>query len=261
MYCQYCGSAISDHAQFCGSCGRRQPAIQNPRSGTAAKTVPPSDFLQKKDGIIINRDLRTARAQRSSIAVLLGIALLMFFFPLLDIHVPVAGDQSVSGYELFSKMTEFRHNFDANASATIPTDEVSSPSTTAAKPLSLDMPLSLQFARLVPLFIFAAFTSAALALVALLNHQEAIKMLLLGGGCFGILTIVDVAIIDSDMRTWMTQSLADNLKDNPFAAFGTLVANSFHLDVGAGLYMLTGCLLLAALVASGVLSPHKRSGR
>jgi hypothetical protein len=48
MYCQYCGSAISDDAQPCESCGRRQPAIQNPRAGAASLTVSPSASLQKR---------------------------------------------------------------------------------------------------------------------------------------------------------------------------------------------------------------------
>jgi hypothetical protein len=35
MYCQYCGSAIGNDAQFCGSCGRRQIAAPGPRSPLA----------------------------------------------------------------------------------------------------------------------------------------------------------------------------------------------------------------------------------
>ena len=48
--------------------------------------------------------------ERLGIAAILGIALLTFFFPLLVIHVPIAGDQSVSGYDVFSRVTEFQHD-------------------------------------------------------------------------------------------------------------------------------------------------------
>jgi hypothetical protein len=34
MYCPYCGSAVSQSAQFCGSCGKRKNALASPRAKT-----------------------------------------------------------------------------------------------------------------------------------------------------------------------------------------------------------------------------------
>jgi hypothetical protein len=189
----------------------------------------------------------TSGPERTGVAVLLGIALLMFFFPLLVIHVPIAGDQSVSGYDVLSKMTQLQHNFDADK---LPRPQtINSPLTnTEAKTTPADIPASLQLAWLLPVFVLAAFTCSALALVDLFGYQKATKVLSLAGSCFGVFAIVDAAIISSDMRTLMTQSMEDGLKDNPFAGLGALVANSFQLRAGAGLYILTGCLLLVLLV-------------
>src|SRR5438552_4825477 len=99
--------------------------------------------------------------ERNAIVACCVLSLLLFFFPLLTIHVPIAGEQDVSGYDVYSKLTEFREKLK-------PPDATSQTSPYTGRPRMPrpDMPLSIQLAWLTPLAIIIAFISAAIALVS-----------------------------------------------------------------------------------------------
>src|SRR5258706_5875984 len=100
--------------------------------------------------------------ERNAIVGCCVLALLLFFFPLLTIHVPIAGEQNVSGYDVFSKLTEFREKLKPPDATTTPhTGTPRTPRT--PRP---DMPLSIQLGWLTPVAIIIAFISAAIALIS-----------------------------------------------------------------------------------------------
>jgi hypothetical protein len=199
------------------------------------------------------------KLERAIIAVLLGVALLMFFFPILIIHVPIAGDQSVTGYDVFAKAKQFQQNIDAGTHqdpnpkpANLPSRPVMNQK---AQPEISDVPASLKNAWTMPLLIFATFTCAALALLSVFTFKDATSALGIVGGLCGVLAIVNVIVIGSDFKTWLAQSMKVAEQDSPFAGIGALMFNSFNLTVGIGLYALTFCLFLTAFfVHTRVLS-------
>src|SRR3989441_13229955 len=141
-YCFSCGHLNAESMVICGACGR---ALDGPTQPSYSATT--------------TRDVN--RLQRNSIVACCALSLLLFFFPLLTIHVPIAGDQDVTGYDVFSKLTEFQEKLklpDATASP--------NPYTATPRTQPPDLPLSLQLGWLTPLAIIVAFVSAAIALVA-----------------------------------------------------------------------------------------------
>src|SRR5947199_10504675 len=48
--------------------------------------------------------------ERPIVALLAAIAALTFFFPLLSIRVPIAGDQEVTGYDTASRIRQLTHD-------------------------------------------------------------------------------------------------------------------------------------------------------
>src|SRR5258708_35280634 len=49
-------------------------------------------------------DLAPNNIQRNALVGCCVLSLLLFFFPLLTIHVPIAGEQDISGYDVFSSL-------------------------------------------------------------------------------------------------------------------------------------------------------------
>src|SRR5438552_18797514 len=98
--------------------------------------------------------------ERNAIVACCVLSLLLFFFPLLTIHVSIAGDQDVSGYDVFSKLTEFREKLKPPDTTSTSTPHNASPRTQPP-----DLPLSVQLGWLMPLALIIAFLSAAIALI------------------------------------------------------------------------------------------------
>jgi len=183
--------------------------------------------------------------------------LLLFFFPLLTIHVPIAGEQDVSGYDVFSKFTEFRQKLK-------PPDATSQTSPYTGRPRTPrpEMPLSIQLGWLTPLAIIIAFISAAIALVSAFKAIHVSRILcVIGAVCAGA-AILHITIMNSDLHSWLAESMKkaqSQLKDNPFAGLaeniGTSMLNAFQIKPGWGVYALLILLGLAAVLGfSRVLS-------
>lgn len=201
-----------------------------------------------------------SKLERVVIAFLLMIGLLTFFFPLLTMSVPIIGQQSVSGYDVLSKFGDFSKNLNSGqpeaSPATAPGD-----ATGSSPEADQEMPLSVRLAWLVPLLIFASFACAAVSLAAVFIDGKAVKFSSAIGACLGIIAILHLAIMNSDLRSWITESMGtiQGGSDNPFAGFaqglGAMLANSIGIGAGAGLYVLAATLLLvAALSFTRILS-------
>lgn len=99
MFCHNCGAALADQSLFCGSCGTRTRA-----SGVVAREEGPPRLAIEQAGGARGPRIRPNRViERLVVGLLLVVALLTFFFPLMTLQIPVLGSQSVSGYDIFSK--------------------------------------------------------------------------------------------------------------------------------------------------------------
>lgn len=77
-------------------------------------------------------------------------------------------------------------------------------------------------------------------------------MLSLVGGCLAAIALLHVLLMGSDVQTWTEKLMSINELSSPSnAALGSqiLMANSFLISPGVGLYALTTCLLLVPLLS------------
>jgi hypothetical protein len=185
--------------------------------------------------------------ERNSIITCCALSLFLFFFPLLTIHMPIAGDQDVSGYDVFSKVSEFRDKLQPSDTRSTSTPHIRNPGT-----LVPDLPLSIRLAWLMPLALILAFVSAAVALIAAFKNPKAARVVCIIGACFSAAAILHTTIMNSDLHSWLADSMktAPSEKHNPFAGlaenFGTLIVNAFQIKPGWGVYALVVLLSLAA---------------
>jgi hypothetical protein len=229
--CDACGADVSSEDTFCRNCG--------------------SDIseVDEAEGLAKMNETFTPM-ERNSIAACCGLSILLFFFPLLTIRIPIAGDQDVSGYDVFSKLTEFREKL------TPSNPGLSSPSNTASPRSQAlqDPPLSVKLAWLILTALIAAFLSAAVTLIAAFKDVRIARATSAFGTLCCIAAILHITIMNSDIRSWLSDAMQTShaeLKDNPFAGLaetlGTLIVNAFQIKPGWALYAL---LLLSGVAAA-----------
>jgi len=196
----------------------------------------------------------TKSVENRIIAGLACIALLTFFFPLVAIHLPIVGDKGISGYDAVSKIFTFTKDL---------TPDLSSSGSTGSAATSVRLPLSLQLVWLIPALILVALACALMTVAASLRGLLSLaKNGTTFGTISGIAAVVYVGIVNTSIHNWLQHMISSSMKDlqgNPFAGMAQIVGNALVNAVtirpAAGLYVLTGCLAVAALVAhSRVLS-------
>jgi len=188
----------------------------------------------------------------------------MFFFPLIVIQVPIVGEQSVSGYDIFSKMRQFSNDVDKSSETSQTSSREQDPGANrrpSSSPTTLSsnqpaLPLSLRVAWLIPINITASFILAAVTFVGARSRVPVSCFSAIAGAVLSVFALAHVTIVNSDLHTWLASSFkasSEELKGNPFAGlaeqFGNLMLNSFKLRAGAGLYVLGTALLVAAVLA------------
>ena len=237
-FCPHCDFMNSDQNIYCASCGKplKNQSVEIER---AAPTHPPP-----------------SNVERNAIAGCCVLSILLFFFPLLTIHVPIAGEQDVSGYDVFSKLTEFREKLKP------PDGSQTNPYSASPRTPPPDMPLSIQLGWLTPLAIIVAFVCAAIALVTAFKAVHVSRIVcVIGAVCAGA-AILHITIMNSDLHSWLAESMKtaqSELKGNPYAGLAenisTLILNAFQIKPGWGVYTLLVLLGLAAVLGfSRVLS-------
>jgi hypothetical protein len=184
--------------------------------------------------------------ERVGFGLILCIALLMFFQPLVRVHGPT-GKQISTASNVRDGMSQLQSNLRSMASIKYPTSASLVSVTgapTAPKPMAI--PFSLRMAPLVEWFVFAAL---ALCLLALLDHflfQKAFAILSLAGGCAALLAVLHVMLMGADLRSWTeilmnTALISTPPTEDPSGVI--MMASSFVVSPGFGLYVLTVCLL------------------
>jgi hypothetical protein len=206
----------------------------------------------------------TKKTERTGIGAILCIALLMFFAPLISLHGAFVGDSPSNGPNLSASLTTLRSNLSSTNSAFSHGREGTTGSS-AEQPMtseSLSLPLSLSIEWLAAVLIFAALACAALALICLFVARRAVGALCLVGGFFGAFAILHLFVMNAGVRAWTSNLIESGMlgsPQDPFVAMRMLMARSFELDPGIGLYVLTTCLFLASALAFTSAIPRMES--
>jgi hypothetical protein len=244
IFCPHCDLMNSEQEVYCANCGKPLKDQPSEIEHTVAAPAQPS----------------ANNVQRNAIVGCCALSLLLFFIPLLTIQVPIAGQQDVSGYDVFSKLTEFREKLTPPDSASPTNSNTATPRTPPP-----DMPLSIQFGWLIPLALIVAFLSAAIALITAFKAIQVSRILCVVGAVCAGAAILHITIMNSDIHSWLAESMKtmqSELKDNPFAGFaqnlGTLIVNAFQIKPGWGAYGLLVLLGLAAVIGFSRLFSHLR---
>lgn len=200
------------------------------------------------------------KSERWAIGSLLIAALLTFFLPLVTIQLPILGNQDVSGYDLVTRAKQLTHALNGAKSTDLgkarPELDESAPRI-PNRAVTHPMPFIVQALSYVPAEILASF---ACVLVVLLSCLTSIKVVIAKlcaslGAVLAILTIVHLTVANSALHEWFRAQFetdSGTLSNNPFAGMarelGHLAAQSLQIRPGVGLYVLTVCLGLSAVL-------------
>lgn len=194
------------------------------------------------------------KAERIGFGFLLVIALLMAFEPLARLHDP-NGTRVSGAFDLPSGIRQLQSELRivAPIKASLYSDAGVSPATaTPATPGPLPLPFSIRAASIVPWCVFAALVFCLLALLDLLFVQKWFELLSLIGGFSAAIALVHVVVLSSDLLAWTDALMSINelsSPGDPTLSGRILMANSFMISPGVGLYMLAACLLLVPFLS------------
>ena len=201
---------------------------------------------------------RWTMPERLIVALLAAIAALTFFFPLLSISLPIAGDQEVTGYDTASKIRQLTHEVrsasghgdDGKPSIKLPRPPRGNASSVAT------LPASVRFSWLIPVFVVGAFGCALLTVLGSLVSLPVARIASTLGTACGVLALLHLTVMNSDIHSVLNDSVqrwVGGRKENPLRGLAqtlgsVLVGGGVSLTPGAGLYVLAVSLGFAALV-------------
>jgi len=201
------------------------------------------------------------KLERVGFSLLLCIALLMFFQPLVRLHRH-DGSQTINALNIRYETSQLQSDLRILGTIKDPTDSGASLGSSAApiavKPMPI--PFSLRMASLVPWFVFGALGFCLLALLDHLFLQKAVATLSLVGACAGAIAVLHMMLMDSDLRSWtdiLINTALLSYSDDPSGAIR--MATSFLVSPGFGLYVLTACLFLLPILSFTRAVPRVRS--
>jgi len=204
------------------------------------------------------------KAERITFGLLLVIALLMAFEPLARLHDP-NGSLVSNAFDLPSAIRQMQSELRivAPIKASLYSDAGASPATaTPATPGPLPLPFSIRAASIVPWCVFAALVFSLLALVDFLFVRKWFELLSLIGGFSSAIALLYVLVLSSDLLAWTDALMSINelsSPGDPTLSGRILMANSFMISPGIGLYVLTACMLLAPFLSITHTIPRVRA--
>jgi hypothetical protein len=198
------------------------------------------------------------KVERVVFGLILCIALLMFSQPLVRLHGP-NGSQVIDALNVRSQMSQLQSNLRVMAAPDADASHVNAAGApTAAKPMTI--PFSLRMASLVPWFVSVALGFCLLALVDHFFFRKAVAIFSFLGGSAGAIAILHVMLMGSDLQSWTELLMNTELINAPKDPSGLIMmANSFLVRPGFGLYVLTTCLFLVPFFSFTHAVPRVRS--
>lgn len=202
------------------------------------------------------------KVERVAFSLILGIALVMFFQPLVTLHGP-NGSQVSDVFSVRSGLSQLQSNLRVMATNKYSPDSGASVVSAAGTPAATKprgIPFSLRMALLTPWFVFGALTFCLLALLDHLFFRKAFAIFSLAGGCAGAIAILHLMLMGSDLQSWTEVLMNTALINSPEDPSGVIMlANSFLVSPGFGLYVLTTCMLFVPLLSYTRAVPRLRS--
>ncbi len=207
-------------------------------------------------------------SERWIVGTLMVIALLTFFFPLVTIHLPIVGNQDLSGYDVLTEPKNFSHSLNKLTSTTPggPDSEPtqSAPTSSNAASTSLSMPFSVRTLIMIPVEIIVSFICVLVALLCCFPPFRSVsaKPVATAGAVASVVAVLHLTIANSDLHKWFREYIVTGSSDHavdPSAGFAqqidNLAANAVQLTPGAGLYVCAVALTLTTvLLHSRILS-------
>jgi hypothetical protein len=198
----------------------------------------------------------------------MAVALLTFFFPLVTIHLPIVGNQELSGYDVFAEPKNFSHSLNkltsTTPSGTDSESTQSAPTNSNAASTKLPMPFSVRTLIMIPVEIIVSFICVLVALLCCFPPFRSVsaKPVATAGAVASVVAVLHLTIANSDLHKWFREYIVSGSSDHavdPFAGLarqiGNLAANAVQLTPGAGLYVCAVALTLTTvLLHSRILS-------
>jgi hypothetical protein len=191
--------------------------------------------------------------ERIALILLLGLAVLTALAPLVVLHDPNGGRAS-NVFSIRSGIEQLQAELRivAPVKSAVYTGPALAPGQAQpAAPGLLPIPFSIRMAPIIPWCVLAALAFSFLALLDLLFFDKAVALLSLTGGFLAAVTLLHVLVLSSDLQAW-TDALRSitELSAPADSTLGAriLMINSFLVAPGAGLFVLTICLLLVPLL-------------
>ena len=206
--------------------------------------------------------------ERWIVVTLMVVALLTFVFPLVTIHLPIVGNQDLSGYDVIADSKNYSHSLNKLTSTTPggPNSEPTQPAPTSSNAAStnLPMPFSVRTLILIPVEIVVSFICALVALLCCFPPFRSVsaKPVATAGAVASVVAVLHLTIANSDLHRWFREYIVVGSPDHaadPFAGLalqiGNLAASAVQLTPGAGLYVCAVALTLTTvLLHSRILS-------
>lgn len=205
-----------------------------------------------------NRD-RSLRGRKVVSWIGVGLGVLAFFLPLVSIHAPIVGDLQWSSYNVVSEVLGSSNNSDSPSFSKMVSSQESqhaarAPSSDANANASSsrpngDIPLGMRLAVFFPVAVLWCYVTLVGTVMPLLFSYSPKTVAFVNGlGLVGAAySLISVFLLDDAVKTQMRQSM-ERTQSSPFAAFGTALVASIHIQPGAGLYFLLACFVCLLLV-------------
>lgn len=193
-----------------------------------------------------------SETERKIIGFIAGVAILMFFFPLVSFQAPIVGDIGFSGYDVITRLNEKLQGYQERRPTSLAGSNEPQATVNKGKGEGVDLPISVKIAWLIPLAITGAFLCALVVFLGAWLILRVPTSPAGGGALLGIIAIIHLKMFNSDVHGMIRSHLkasTNHLQGNPFAGLAELAVSAFQIRPGIGLYVLTICLTIAAFFA------------